>query len=292
MTDFVDLLRCPVCGESLTFDEPGRRLFCSLRHSFDIAKQRYVSLLDGRSGSLKSDTADMVSARLRVHDAGVLDPVVNAVADAAAARGTQAQSVHTGSPVIVDLGAGPGHYLSASLGSVEHARGVGVDLSKYCARALTRRIPGAGAVVADVWRDLPFVDDCADVVLSVFAPRNVDETARILRDGGRWIIVTPQPDHLAELIEPMSMLSVSADKSDAVSAAVGQRFETVEQTVVRERRDVTASTIADLVSMGPTAFHRDRDEIERAAHTFAPGSTTTPVTVAVTVTVCQASVDR
>ena len=251
-----------------------------------------MSLLDGRSGSLKSDTADMVSARLRVHDAGVLDPVVNAVAEAAAARSTQARSVHTGSPVIVDLGAGPGHYLSAALGSVEHARGVGVDLSKYCARALTRRVPGAGAVVADVWRDLPFVDACADVVLSVFAPRNVDETARILRDGGRWIIVTPQPDHLAELIEPMSMLSVSADKSDAVSAAVGQRFETVEQTVVRERRDVTASTIADLVSMGPTAFHRDRDEIEGAAHTFAPGSTTTPVTVAVTVTVCQASVDR
>ncbi|NKY93806.1 methyltransferase domain-containing protein [Gordonia sputi] len=266
-------------------------MFCPLRHSFDIAKQGYVSLLDGRSGSLKSDTADMVSARLRVHDAGVLDPVVYAVAQAAAAAVPRVQ-VHTGAPVIVDLGAGPGHYLSAALDGVEHSRGVGVDLSKYCARALTRRIPGAGAVVADVWRDLPFVDDCADVVLSVFAPRNVDETARILRRGGRWIIVTPQPDHLDELIEPMSMLSVAADKSDAVSAAVGERFDIVEHTVVRDRRDVSASTIADLVAMGPTAFHRDRDEIERAAHAFAPGSSTTPVTVAVTVTVCQASVDR
>ena len=61
----------------------------------------------------------MVSARLRVHDAGVLDPVVYAVAQAAAAAVPRVQ-VHTGAPVIVDLGAGPGHYLSAALdGEIE-----------------------------------------------------------------------------------------------------------------------------------------------------------------------------
>lgn len=253
-----------------------------------------MSLLDGRSGALRSDTADMVSARVRVHDAGVLDPVVNAVVDATTdaftPREPGAVGVDRYSPLIVDLGSGPGHYLDAALADADEARGIGVDLSKYCARALMRRVARAGAVVADVWRDLPIADGVADVVLSVFSPRNVDETARILREGGRWIIVTPQPDHLGELIEPMEMLSVAEDKADALSVVIGSRFDIVEQRVVRERNDVSAPVIADLVSMGPTAFHRDRDEIERAAHAFA--SAPTPVTVAVTVTVCQARVDR
>ncbi|GAC47590.1 putative rRNA methyltransferase [Gordonia aichiensis NBRC 108223] len=266
-------------------------MHCPRRHSFDIAKQGYVSLLDGRSGALSSDTADMVAARLRVHDAGVLDPVVIAVA-AAAGHPTETRSVHSSAPSIIDLGSGPGHYLDAALGGVDGARGVGLDLSKYCARALTRRVARAGAIVADVWRDLPLADNSADVVLSVFAPRNVDETARILAPGGRWVIVTPQPDHLGELIEPMAMLSVAADKTDAVSTAVARRFDIIEHTPIRESRRVSASTIADLVAMGPTAFHRSPDEIERAAQAFAPGSATVPVTVAVTVTVCQASVDR
>lgn len=287
----VEQLRCPICGEPLEVDEQGRRLFCADRHSFDIAKQGYVSLLDGRSGALRSDTADMVSARLRVHDAGVLDPVVNAVVDATTdAFRSRWRGVAGNSPLIVDLGSGPGHYLGAALADVDEARGIGVDLSKYCARALMRRVARAGAVVADVWRDLPIADGVADVALSVFSPRNVDETARILREGGRWIIVTPQPDHLGELIEPMAMLSVAEDKADALSVAIGGRFDIVDQHVVRERNDVPAPVIADLAAMGPTAFHRDRDEIERAAHAFA--SAPTPVTVAVTVTVCQARVDR
>ena len=55
---------------------------------------------------------------------------------------------------------------------------------------------GLALVVADLWEPVPVADAVADAVLSVFAPRNVPETARMLAPGGSWLLVTPNPGHL------------------------------------------------------------------------------------------------
>ncbi|MFT4044155.1 MAG: rRNA methyltransferase [Gordonia sp. (in: high G+C Gram-positive bacteria)] len=273
-------MRCPVCGGVFEWD--GKALRCALAHSFDIARQGYVALRDGRSAQLRFDTADMVAARCRVHQTHIFDPVVGAVATGIGPPDIGGRSL------IVDLGAGPGHYLHAALlQAPSGTRGLGVDLSKFCARTLARTVPNAAAVVADIWRVLPIATGVADAVLSVFAPRNIAETIRILRPGGRWTIVTPQPDHLAELIAPMDMLSVGADKADAVAAAVTDAFEVTERHQVRYQRDCDARLIADLVAMGPSAFHRHRTEIDAAAAALTTTRPHVPVTIAVTVTHCR-----
>lgn len=244
-----------------------------------------MSLLDGRPMSMRSDTADMVAARVRVHRAGVLDGVVAGVGEI----GADWRQASSGRPIIVDLGSGPGHYLHAALAHAPaDARGLGIDLSKYCARTLARTVDRAAAVVADVWRRLPLADGIATEVLSVFAPRNVSETLRILAPGGIWVIVTPRRDHLAELIEPMGMLSIATDKAEQVAEAVAPAFEVIDHREIVYRHDCDAQVIGDLVGMGPSAFHRTTREIADAAAALTNGGTTAlPVTVAVTATVCR-----
>lgn len=59
---FLDLLRCPVCRARL---RPGRgSLCCPAGHTFDIARQGYVSLLSGIR-TTSGDDAAMVQARNR-----------------------------------------------------------------------------------------------------------------------------------------------------------------------------------------------------------------------------------
>lgn len=258
-------------------------LRCPASHSFDIAKQGYVSLVDPRSAALRADTAAMIAARNRVHDSGFFADLADDLADAVSDGVSRTQGHATGdpvamptesaAPVIADLGSGPGHYLRAALRRVPGARGMGIDLSKYAARAVARGEPPAGAIVADVWRELPVRSGAADIALSVFAPRNPAETARILRPDGRVVIVTPESDHLADIVGAMGMLSVDKDKDDRLTSAMSDGFDLVDRHRVTWRHDADAALIADLAGMGPAAFHHPPDEIAAAADRLAAGGT-------------------
>ncbi|MEO9327317.1 putative RNA methyltransferase [Gordonia aurantiaca] len=257
-------------------------LRCDNAHSFDVARQGYVSLLDGRSGSLRADTAAMVAARARVHDTGFFSRVVDAVAERTSRFGTDVPR-----PVVLDAGAGGGHYLRAAVGALSSdARGIGIDLSKFCARAIARGTPPQAAVVADIWRGLPVADDTVTVALSVFAPRNGAEFARILCDDGGLIVVTPATDHLAEIVGPMKMLRVDAEKSERLRATLDEHFEVIDSEPVRAVVEVDAHTVGDLAAMGPSAFHATENDIRSRAETFV-GSGTIAVTASVMVTTCR-----
>nr|WP_262365423.1 methyltransferase domain-containing protein [Gordonia sp. OPL2] len=244
-----------------------RSLVCTASHRFDIARQGYVSLTDGRPGQHLSDTAPMVAARRRVHACGFFDPVATAVAHAVQRTAT------TDRPnVVADAGAGTGHYLATALDGDDRLRGLGIDLSKYCARAVARCHPRAAALVADVWRPWPIRTASVGVVLSIFSPRNIDEFARVLHPGGTLVVVTPRPDHLAEIVGPMGMLEVGADKDTRLRMATAAHFDLVDHTDLRLARGLDAALVADVVAMGPSAFHRSAGDILADAETLAAAS--------------------
>lgn len=244
-----------------------RSLVCASSHRFDIARQGYVSLTDGRPGQHLSDTAPMVAARRRVHASGFFDPVATAVAHAVQ------QTATTDRPdVVADAGAGTGHYLATALDRDDRLRGLGIDLSKYCARAVARCHPRAAALVADVWRPWPIRTGTVGAVLSVFSPRNIDEFARVLHPVGTLVVVTPRPDHLSEIVGPMGMLEVGADKDTRLRTATAAHFDLVDHTDVRVSRGLDAALVADVVSMGPSAFHRSAEDIRADADTLTAAS--------------------
>lgn len=240
----IDLLACPHCASTLDLD--GSTVLCDSGHSFDVAKQGYVSLLDGAT-RFTGDTAEMIAARSEFLGAGHYDPIRRAVAEACAATPTAGP--------ILEIGAGAGHYLSFVLDSLDGGRGIGLDISKPAARRLARCHADAGAVVADVWQRWPVRSGAVGHVLAVFAPRNAAEIHRVLEPGGTLVVVTPTDAHLREVVALPGTVGVDDRKTERLAAALSGLFERTGRTEVRFTMALAPSEVGLLVGMGPSAFH-------------------------------------
>jgi 23S rRNA (guanine745-N1)-methyltransferase len=274
LADVVDLLRCPVCGDALA--ESDGSLRCPDGHSFDIARQGYVNLVPGRA-----DTPEMVEARDSFLRAGHFRPLTAALAEEAA---SEAGSVRGG--VVVDLGAGTGHHLAGVLDALPDARGIAIDASPAALRRAARSHERAAAVGADAWKPLPLRDGMATIVLSVFAPRKVEEIARVLappgagREGGVLLAVTPTTRHLHELVGPLGLLSVPGDKEDRLDAQLAGHLELNRRRTIEHAMFLTREESAQLVLMGPSAWHVDEESLtQRLADIPDPLTVTASMTI-------------
>lgn len=281
-----EVLACPECGHQVR--PHGRSLHCANRHSFDIARQGYVSLLTGASTKMTGDTAAMLDARgtfqhsghfatiseavvAALRTAGVATspamtsepPAISGSTETAAANPPGADQHRTDLPsgeILLDIGAGTGYYLSHVLDALPTARGIALDVSKAAGRRGARAHPRAAAVVADAWRGLPVRDGTLEAALSVFAPRNPAAVAAALRGDGCYVVVTPTPSHLEELIEPLGMVQVDPDKERRLDSTMSGYFDTVERHVVEYPMRLGHADIARLVAMGPSAHHTPGEE--------------------------------
>ena len=238
------LLACPVCGASLEELPEGTGLRCPEGHAFDRARHGHVTLLPPGHRPPSGDSADMVADRVSFLDAGHYAGITAALGDAVGDPGS-----------LLDLGGGTGHHLAGVLDLLPDAVGVVLDSSAYAARRAARAHPRAVAVVADSWARLPVRDGVVDAVLVVFAPRNGPEIARVLRPDGRLVVVTPAPDHLAELVGPLGLLRVDPDKAARLAASLEPDLQRVRTQGHREHLVLPRAAVATLVGMGPHARH-------------------------------------
>ena len=253
LDDALDLLSCPHCAGSLT--RLGGSVTCPNGHAFDVARSGYLSLLRGDARLGSADTAEMVAAREAFLGAGHFEPLAEALGDEA----ERALGGEAGPPpppgCLVDLGAGTGWYLARLLERLPGRTGLALDLSKHALRRAARAHPRIAAVACDAWRPLPVCDSVAAVVLSVFAPRNGPEIARVLRPGGALAVVTPTGRHLTELITALRLLTVDERKEERLSATFDAHLD-LERRVEHEwTLDLAAADVANVVAMGPSARH-------------------------------------
>jgi 23S rRNA (guanine745-N1)-methyltransferase len=239
-------LRCPVCRAAFVATAGGVR--CASGHSFDRARQGYLNLAAGLGRpALGADDAAAVDARLQFLTAGHFAPLVGAVVETAAA-------VWPGG-LVLDAGSGPGHYLAAVLDVLPDAEGLAMDSSAAALRRAARCHARARAVGWDLREPLPLTDHCAGVLLNVFAPRHGAEYARVLRADGALLAVTPGPGHLADLVGPLGLLSVDADKPGRLAAALDPWFTPVSTRRVASSMCLSRAAAAAVVRMGPSAHH-------------------------------------
>lgn len=246
LAEATDLLRCPVCELDLALADGA--LHCASGHSFDMARQGYVNLVPG-----SADTPAMVEARDDFLRAGHFDRLAASVAEQA--RAIQARGA------VLELGAGTGHYLSRVLDALPDRLGLALDASSAALRRAARSHERAAAVGADAWKPLPVKDGVAAVVLSVFAPRNPPELARVLAPGGAVIAVTPTTRHLYELVGPLGLLSVPDDKQDRLDAQLSGEFTLAARHGVEYAMFLSRDEASQLVGMGPSAWHVDAGEL-------------------------------
>ena len=198
---------CPACGKPLAVSD--RAYSCPRGHSFDRAKSGYVNLLlpGGKHSKAPGDNPLMVNARREFLDRGHYRPLCDAACGLLKAHLPDGR----GGLTVLDAGCGEGYYTErfrAALAETGRPFSLlGVDISKTAADKAARRARQAGVpfsgiryAAASVFR-LPLEDKSCDVLLNLFAPYCGEEARRVLRPGGRMLLVVPGERHLIELKE-------------------------------------------------------------------------------------------
>ncbi len=260
LSDVVGFLQCPTCGGELASTTTALR--CPNGHSFDIARQGYVSFLSGAARAGTADTAAMVQAREAFLAAGHYAPLADRLAAVAAG------SVRDG--LVVDAGAGTAYFLGAALARLPEAQGLALDISKFASRRAARAGPRVAAVACDVWRPLPLRSHVAALVLVVLAPRNAAEFRRILVDDGALAVVAPTAAHLAELVPALGMITVDARKDERLESALSPFFRLERRELLDVELLLSADDVERVVRMGPSAHHVEAESLRRRVAELEP----------------------
>ena len=182
---------CPKCKGALTVTDGGVAK-CSLGHSYDRAKEGYYNLLLSSVGGTHGDNREMVMARRAFLDTGAYMPLARRVAELAAE--------HTpDGGLLLDCGCGEGFYTHIINETAKNANKTlhihGFDISKDAVRLAAKRDRDLSLAVASSY-DLPIADSTFDTATNVFSPLALEETLRVLRAGGVFIMAIPAERHL------------------------------------------------------------------------------------------------
>lgn len=266
LNDIVDVLADPADLTPLRGVDGFARLVSESGHSYDVAKQGYVTLAAGKGIGHEGDSLEMVNSRETFLSNGHFAPFVEAVSDALA--DVVERAAGDTDPVIMEAGAGTGYYLAHTLDLIEGSRGVGLDVSVPAAKHLAKSHPRVGAVVADVWEQLPIRTGSVHALAVVFAPRNPAEFARVLADSGEAVMLVADTGHLDELREPLGILGVEDGKIERLIAqSEGHLAPAADTELIEFPMQLGRDAIAAQVGMSPSARHLDpavlRDRLAR-----------------------------
>ena len=279
------VLLCPVRACRLPLTSRGRHLACRRGHSFDVARRGYVNLLQvqDRRSRRPGDSTAATEARERLLSRGVEAPLADALMGLLTLTPTDA---------VLEVGCGEGDHLAA-IAARFGCEGHGLDISVASIETAARRHPRLHWVVANANRLLPYADASFHAVASVTARRNAIEFRRVLRAGGRLLVVVPAPDDLIELRDAVLGEGRVRDRIDAAVAALAPHFAldrherlrhvarldpaAVRDVMTASYRALRASQRARLASLGDLDVTLSRDALLfRPARTVAAGSTRAP----------------
>jgi 23S rRNA (guanine745-N1)-methyltransferase len=270
----LELLQCPQCVSILS--QAGTSLVCQKGHSIDIARQGYVNLMPTGITAHSGDSFAMVEARSTLLESGLYAPILELLTRAAV-RLTPGKAPLS----YLDIGAGTGYYTSGIVRALsEHhtVQAIAADSSPFAARRLSRVAPVIGAIQMDAWKAYPLRSGAIELATIIFAPRNPAELDRIMSPQGNFLVLSPAPTHLQELISEFTMIHVDVDKEDRLLEQMKPFFNRVERMAHSYPVAVNGQTAHDLIAMGPSARHIPAEQLEA----LRLDTTLRTVTIAVT----------
>ena len=252
----IDKMRfiCPVCKKKLNINDT--RCVCDSGHSFDRARGGYFNLLLSNTSSVHGDNKEMVLARRAFLSRGFYEPLAKNVADIAL---TYASA--TGA--LLDAGAGEGYYTDiierAFMMKYRQSDVSAFDISKDAVREICKKNPRITAVVAGSYH-MPIADAEFDTVVNTFSPLALDETLRVLKPGGVFIMAIPGEMHLYEL---KALIYDTPYKNTVLDSALSG-FELIyERPLTYDMYLGRAEAVRDLFMMTPYAYRTNSVGRER-----------------------------
>lgn len=237
------ILMCPVCRQPLNLTE--RTWRCEQGHSYDVAKQGYVNLhvVQHKHSKNPGDTPESVDARRAFLQGGYYQPLQQAVVDLLKQLDVKVKA-------ILDIGCGEGYYTSAMQQVVEHC--VGVDIAKTAVQRAAKLNPEVTWVVG-TGATLPVLDHSMDACTSLFSPIPQAEIARVLKDEGYLIVVTPASEHLYAMREAL-FEQVNPHTPEKFVEQLQDLFELKQEQIIDAPFVLEQQALKNLIAMTPYAY--------------------------------------
>lgn len=265
------LLICPICRATLTREQNVLR--CSRRHSYDIAKGGYVNLLlvNQKGSASPGDSKEMLVSRRNFLERGYYAPLSDWINHLVAAHLDNSFHAPGQTAAVLDAGCGEGYYLDHLRQYLaQHGEGAsendyyGLDISKEAVKLAAQRYKGITFLVTSLHQALPFPDASLDVLLSVFAPRNALEFARVLSLNGIVIAVIPAEGHLSQLQAALGLGKLKADKEQQIVESLQEFFAVTQAETLRYVKSLDRMDILNLIKMIPTGWQLSEATWSRA----------------------------
>ena len=184
---------CPKCKEKLNIMDA--RCVCQNGHSFDKARGGYYNLLLGNTGGVHGDNKEMVLARRAFLGCGFYEPLAKYIA-------SRVLEFTTAGGSVLDAGAGEGYYTDIIERALYERDGQSdvsaFDISKDAVREIGKKNKRISLAVAGSYH-MPIADGEFDTIINTFSPLALEETCRVLKTGGHFIMAIPDEMHLYDL---------------------------------------------------------------------------------------------
>ena len=247
---------CPVCTEKLnTIDA---RAVCENGHSFDRARGGYYNLLLSNGGSVHGDNKEMVLARRQFLALGFYEPLAKRVAELA-------KECTPRDAALLDAGAGEGYYTDFCERVLFDRDGTSdvsaFDISKDAVREIGKKNQRISLAVAGSYH-MPIAEGEFDTVINTFSPLALEETLRVIKPCGHFIMAIPGENHLFEL---KSAIYKTPYKNTVADTALSG-FELIsDENLTYNMHLDSPEAIRSLFMMTPYAYRTrpdDRKKIE------------------------------
>ena len=253
------IYKCPVCGNGLI--KTDNVFVCGQKHSYDISSRGYVNLLLANQKRTKEpgDNKEMVENRKYFLEQGYYDHLSDRLNEIISAHVSKSFSHDDKEMNILDLGCGEGFYSARLLSKLRSVfekskqagpiRLWGIDISKAAIQNASKRDPEIQYCIGSNFQ-LPYLDESFACIFSIFSPFDPKELLRVLKPGGKLVIVRAGTNHLKELAsliyEKFALQGNPSTLAADLNLQPVQTFEVKYQIHLKNTRDIES-----LIGMTP-----------------------------------------